>query len=181
MQVLDQIFPKDAATQPSLVIVYFGGNDSLGPHSSGLGPHVPLPEYIENMRKIALHLKSLSNTTRVIFLSCPPVNEAEVQENTRNSKIFSELVRTNELCQSYSEACVELCQEMGVKVVDLWTAIQQRDDWSTACFTDGVHLSAEGSKVVVEQILKVLNEAEWEPCLHWKSMPTEFGEDSPHY
>ncbi|GMP23392.1 hypothetical protein CsSME_00001013 [Camellia sinensis var. sinensis] len=30
------------------------------------------------------------------FLSCPPVNEAKVQENT--SKIFSELVRTNELC-----------------------------------------------------------------------------------
>ncbi|CAL5322690.1 unnamed protein product [Camellia sinensis] len=29
----------------------------------------------------------------------------------------------------------ELCREMGVKVVDLWTAIQRRDDWSTACFT----------------------------------------------
>ncbi|THG08668.1 hypothetical protein TEA_011286 [Camellia sinensis var. sinensis] len=43
---------------------------------------------------------------------------------------------------------------MGVKVVDLWTAIQRRDDWSTACFTDGVHLSAEGRKVVVAEILK---------------------------
>lgn len=40
-----------------MVIVYFGGNDSMLPHSTGLGPHVPLPEYIENMRKIALHLK----------------------------------------------------------------------------------------------------------------------------
>jgi isoamyl acetate esterase len=43
--------------QPSLVIVYFGGNDSMGAHPSGLGPHVPLTEYIENMKKIALHLK----------------------------------------------------------------------------------------------------------------------------
>lgn len=43
--------------QPSLVIVYFGGNDSMGPHPSGLGPHVPLTEYIENMKNIALHLK----------------------------------------------------------------------------------------------------------------------------
>ncbi|CAL5407472.1 unnamed protein product [Camellia sinensis] len=218
VQVLDQVFPKDAATQPSLVIVYFGGNDSMGSHSSGLGPHVPLPEYIENMRKIALHLKSLSDTTRVIFLSCPPVNEAKLKENT--SKYFSELVRTNELCRSYSEACIELCREMGMKVVDLWTAFQRRDDWLTACFTDcfdwykatvrnsnrntgekeeihldkgfkntskriesntnnGVHLAAGGSKVVVEEILKVLKEAEWEPCLHWKSMPTEFSEDSP--
>ncbi|CAL5404632.1 unnamed protein product [Camellia sinensis] len=190
VQVLDQVFPKDAATQPSLVIVYFGGNDSMGSHSSGLGPHVPLPEYIENMRKIALHLKSLSDTTRFIF---------------KNSKYFSELVRTNELCRSYSEACIELCREMGMEVVDLWTAFQRRDDWLTACFTNsnrntgekeeihldkgfkntskrienGVHLAAGGSKVVVEEILKVLKEAEWEPCLHWKSMPTEFSEDSP--
>lgn len=50
------------------------------------------------------------------------------------------------------------------------------------CFLsrDGVHLSAEGSKVVVEEILKVLKEAEWEPCFHWKSMATEYGENSPY-
>ena len=47
--------------QPSLVIVYFGGNDSVSPHPSGLGQDVPLSEYIENMRKIVVHLK-------VIFL-----------------------------------------------------------------------------------------------------------------
>lgn len=178
LQVLDQVFPMDATIQPSLVIVYFGGNDSMGPHSSGLGPHVPLPEYIENMRRIVTHLKSLSDTTRLIILSCPPVNEEKVRENT--SSFFSELVRTNELCRIYSEACKELCLEMGVKVVDLWTAFQQRDDWLTACFTDGVHLSAEGSKIVVEEILKVLKEAEWSPSLHWKSMPTEFAEDSQY-
>ena len=45
---------------------------------------------------------------------------------------------------------------------------------------DGIHLSAEGSKIVVEEILKVIKEADWEPCLHWKSMPIEFAEDSPY-
>lgn len=178
VQVLDQVFPKDAAVQPSLVIVYFGGNDSMGPHSSGLGPHVPLSEYTENMRKIASHLKNLSDTIRIIFLSCPPVNEVKLREN--RSAALSDLVRTNELCREYSEACIEMCQEMGVKVVDLWTAIQQKDDWLTVCFTDGIHLSAEGSKIVVQEILKVLKEAEWTPSLHWKSMPTEFREDSPY-
>lgn len=54
---------QDSATQPSLVIVYFGGNDSMGPHSSGLGPHVPFSEYVENMKKIASHLKVLSSYT----------------------------------------------------------------------------------------------------------------------
>ncbi|KAK6145491.1 hypothetical protein DH2020_022311 [Rehmannia glutinosa] len=178
VQVLDQVFPKDANIHPSLVIVYFGGNDSAGPHPSGLGPHVPLPEYIENMRKIAIHLKTNSDKTRIIFLSCPPINEAKLNEYS--SPHVSKLVRTNELCRIYSEACLDLCREMDVKVVDLWTAIQKREDWSNACFADGVHFSAEGSKIVVEEILKVLEEAEWEPSLHWKSMPIEFPEDSPY-
>lgn len=178
VQVMDKVFPKDSAVQPSLVIVYFGGNDSIAAHSSGLGPHVPLDEYIGNMRKIAEHLKSLSEKTRVIFLSCPPLNE-EMLQNSTSSTILSEIVRTNETCRLYSDACVALCKEMNLKVVDLWHAMQKREDWMTACFTDGLHLSEEGSNIVVEEILKVLKEAEWEPCLHWKAMPTEFAEDSP--
>ncbi|PNX56425.1 GDSL esterase/lipase CPRD49 [Trifolium pratense] len=74
---------QNAAEQPSLVIVYFGGNDSIHPHPSGLGPHVPLEEYIENMRKIIIHLKSLSKKTRIILLSSPPVNEAQIPESFR--------------------------------------------------------------------------------------------------
>ncbi|CAL5322691.1 unnamed protein product [Camellia sinensis] len=77
------------------------------PHLSGLGPHVSLPESIENMRKIALHLKSL-----VVHLSTRPKFEQT------------------------QEACIKLCLEM-MKVVDLWTAIQRQDDWLTACFTFG--------------------------------------------
>ena len=45
---------------------------------------------------------------------------------------------------------------------------------------DGIHLSAEGSKIVVEENLKVIKEVDLKPCLHWKSMPTEFAEDSPY-
>jgi hypothetical protein len=48
---------QDAIEQPSLVIVYFGGNDCFPPHPSGLGTHVPLGEYIENLRKIANYIK----------------------------------------------------------------------------------------------------------------------------
>ncbi|GMI84908.1 hypothetical protein like AT3G11210 [Hibiscus trionum] len=178
LEALDRVFPKDDPNPPSLIITYFGGNDSMGPHPSGLGPHVPLPEFIDNMRKIAIHLKSLSDSTRLIFLTCPPVDEERVNKNI--SQYLSHLVRTNELCQTYSEACIKLCQELDVKVVDLFTAFQRRDNWKIDCFTDGVHLSAEGSKIVVAEILKVLKEAEWKPSLHWKSMPTEFSDDSPY-
>ncbi|XP_022745942.1 GDSL esterase/lipase CPRD49-like [Durio zibethinus] len=171
LKVLHQVFPKDAVVQPSLVIVYFGGNDSVEPHPSGLGPHVPLPEYIDNMKKIALHLKGLSDKTRVMFLSAPPVNEEQIFQT------IGVQGRTNEACRIYSEACLKLCEELDVNGIDLWTALQQRDDWRTACFTDGIHLSSEGSKLVAKEILKALREAEWKPSLCWTSLPTEF-EDS---
>ncbi|KAG4936869.1 hypothetical protein JHK85_051788 [Glycine max] len=45
---------------------------------------------------------------------------------------------------------------------------------------DGIHLSTEGSKIVTKEILKVLKEAEWKPNLYWRSMPSDFGEDSPY-
>ncbi|RDX76812.1 GDSL esterase/lipase CPRD49, partial [Mucuna pruriens] len=186
---LDKIFPKriifllsssiqDATIQPTLVIVYFGGNDSMHPHPSGDGFHVPLQEYIENMRKIAIHLMGLSKKTRIIFLSPPPINEAQMHEML--STLLGQSRRTNESGRIYSEACLEVCREMNVKAIDLWSALQQRHDWLDVCFTDGIHLSPEGSKIVVKEILKVLREADWEPSLHWKSMPIEFAEDSPY-
>lgn len=46
--------------------------------------------------------------------------------------------------------------------------------------SDGIHLSSEGSKILVAEITKVLKEADWKPSLYWKSMPTEFSEDSPY-
>ncbi|RDX70154.1 GDSL esterase/lipase CPRD49, partial [Mucuna pruriens] len=201
LDVLDEVFPKDAPVQPSLVIVYFGGNDSVHPHPSGLGPHVPLQEYVENMRRIANHLKSLSDHIRVIFLSSPPINEEQIRKKLRSHIINHKLLvldkfsneyladecsatqsgRTNESCGEYAEALMELCEEMNIKAINLWSAIQTRDDWLDVSFTDGVHLTAEGSKVVVKEILRVLREADWKTSLHWMSMATEFAEDSPYY
>lgn len=45
---------------------------------------------------------------------------------------------------------------------------------------DGIHLSPVGSKIVADEILRVLEETDWEPNLHWQFLPTEFDEDSPY-
>ncbi|GER54424.1 GDSL esterase/lipase CPRD49 [Striga asiatica] len=123
--------------------------------------------------------KSLSDETRIICLTSPPVNEAKVREIFGNG--LDDQARTNESCRIYSEALVDLCMEMDVEAINLWTAIQERDDWANACFIDGIHLSAEGSKIVVKEILKVLKKIDWEPSLYWLKMTAEFSEDSPYY
>ena len=47
------------------MIVYFGGNDSMPPHPSGKGAHVPLSEFVDNMRKIGEHLLVLMPLLKV--------------------------------------------------------------------------------------------------------------------
>ncbi|KAJ4756294.1 GDSL esterase/lipase CPRD49 [Rhynchospora pubera] len=171
LQVLATVFPKDAPVQPSLVIVYFGGNDSSIPLPDEPSPHVPLSEYKENMREIGLYIRSLSETTRVIFLSCPPVNEKMLITNTR----------TNEACRIYSNACVEMCNELSrtdpsFEVIDLFNAIQKCDNWANTCFRDGLHFTSVGSDIVVAEILKTISEAKWEPSMYFDDLPTEFEE-----
>lgn len=115
-----------------------------------------------------INSQSLSEQTRIIFLTAPPINEEQIRESlgyctalyctsrlgflcavyiilglvsemgvssSENRAIVGDLGRRNELCRIYSEACLEVCREVGVEAVDLWTAIQQRDDWSNVCFT----------------------------------------------
>uniref|UniRef100_A0A1J3GUJ2 GDSL esterase/lipase n=1 Tax=Noccaea caerulescens TaxID=107243 RepID=A0A1J3GUJ2_NOCCA len=170
LKVLDQVFPKDAVLQPLLVIVYFGGNDSIHPYPSGQGQHVPLSEFTENMRKIGEHLLSLSDKTHVLFLTPPPVNEKQIQA-VCGVTISG---RSNERCRPYAEALLNLCREINVKGIDLMTVIQQEDDYLNTCFTDGVHLTAKASEIVLKEIVKVLSEPDWKPSLHWKSLPVEF-------
>jgi hypothetical protein len=107
--------------------------------------------------------QSLSEKTRVIFLTAPPVSDEQIRAHLGcvifilsfsvicfwftvhwtmlmrihcflNSDLL-DMVRTNESCRIYSEACLEVCREMNLKAIDLWTATQQIDNWETVCLT----------------------------------------------
>lgn len=41
-----------------------------------------------------------------------------------------------------------------------------------------MHLSAQGSAVMLEELLKVLKHMSWQPSLHYDNMPEDFTE--PH-
>ncbi|KAL4572381.1 hypothetical protein LXL04_019155 [Taraxacum kok-saghyz] len=168
LRVVEQVFPKDDPVKPSLVIVYFGGNDSVLPDPNGESSHVPLPEYVENMKKIATHLQSLSEDIRLIFLTAPPVNEEQMKED------LGIVNRKNALCKIYSHACLTLCDEMNIKAIDLFTLIQKRDDWLTTSFTDGIHFTPVASAVVANEIRQEIFQADWIPSLHYEHLPNEF-------
>lgn len=46
--------------------------------------------------------------------------------------------------------------------------------------SDGMHLSPIGNQTLLEELLKVLKNANWVPNLYWENMPSDFGEPSPY-
>ncbi|XP_024383652.1 GDSL esterase/lipase CPRD49 isoform X3 [Physcomitrium patens] len=83
------------------------------------------------------------------------------------------LDRTNERACQYAAACRRAAHRMGAGIIDLWTSIQRQPDWQTSCLTDGMHLSAQGSGVMLEELLKVLKDSPWQPSLHYDAMPED--------
>lgn len=176
LEVLDNFFPKDAENQPELVVVFFGANDGAFPMPSGRGQHVPLPEFEDNLCRISAHLQGLSDKTRVILTTAPPIYEPARLEAGRakhGEKGAKYLDRTNERACQYAAACRRAAHRMGAGIIDLWTSIQRQPDWQTSCLTDGMHLSAQGSGVMLEELLKVLKDSPWQPSLHYDAMPED--------
>ncbi|KAM3288009.1 GDSL esterase/lipase CPRD49 [Capsicum chacoense] len=166
LEIYEKVFPKDAEIHPSLVIIYFGGNDSADPNFP-YSSYVPLDEYVENMRKIVLHIKDLSEKTRLIMLTAPAVNEEQIVKTYGVN-----LGRTNERSKIYAEAGIKLGEELDVPTIDFFEALYGQPD----VFWDGMHLTAKGSDILFKKIAKIIKEAEWEPSLDWDKMPTEFAD-----
>ncbi|XP_055808576.1 GDSL esterase/lipase WDL1-like [Solanum dulcamara] len=170
LKVLSTVFPQNDKIQPSLVILYFGGNDSTDLDVPG-SPGVPIDEYVENMRQIILYIKGLTLNTRIIMLSAPAVNEQQIIDY-----YGSNLGRTNERGHKYSEAGIRLAQQLKVEVIDFWSALQEPCDWRNTVFWDGMHLTKEGSEILFNKITEVIKETDWEPSLDWDKMPDEFSD-----
>ncbi|MCO5610845.1 hypothetical protein L7F22_065087 [Adiantum nelumboides] len=181
LAAIEDIFPKDAPSQPALVVVFFGANDASFPMPSGKGQHVPMEEFKQNLRSIALCLVGLSKLTRVILVTAPPIHEEGRKELVRcryGEKAARFLDRTNERAKRYAQACIEVSKEVNVGVVDLWSAIQREKIWETKCLSDGMHLTAEGNGVLFIELIKVIEEAEWSPSLSSNTMDEDYNEPS---
>ncbi|XP_057833328.2 GDSL esterase/lipase WDL1 isoform X3 [Cryptomeria japonica] len=52
------------------------------------------------------------------------------------------------------------------------------EDVRRAYASDGMHLSPIGNQTLLEELLKVLRNANWVPSLYWENMPSDFNEPS---
>ena len=108
-------------------MVFFGANDACLP-STSTGQHVPLIQYKANLRAIVGHSLVKEQQPRLILVTPPPVDEYRLEESDL-SKGISEVRRTAEHTKKYADACRDVGSELGVAVLDIWSAFIIGTGW----------------------------------------------------
>uniref|UniRef100_A0A8B9GA45 Isoamyl acetate-hydrolyzing esterase 1 homolog n=1 Tax=Amazona collaria TaxID=241587 RepID=A0A8B9GA45_9PSIT len=148
--ILPRLMAKSAGAESTVaVIVFFGANDSA---LKDLNPkqHVPLEEYAANLKSMIQYLKSVDITEDRIILVTPP----PLQESAWEKECFAKgdkLNRHNATTGEYAQACVQVARDCGTDVVDLWTLMQNNEDFSSY-LCDGLHLSPKGNSFLAAQL-----------------------------
>ncbi|KAJ5342258.1 Esterase SGNH hydrolase-type subgroup [Penicillium brevicompactum] len=171
IQVFDKFFPPPQIANVRLMTVFFGANDACVP---GHDQHVPVDQYKENLKTIIQHPATVAQNPRIILISPPPVNEYQL-EAFDAAKDTPHPSRMASFTKLYAAAAQEVAASLNVPVVDLWSAFMQTTSWQegqpligsrdapnnetfAGLFTDGLHLSPAGSRIVYDEIMKVIRD-----------------------
>jgi hypothetical protein len=117
MYLLNDVFPAGTPA-PLFTTIFLGANDAVKLEFNAR-QHVPLSEYVANLRLIVRHIQALGSPTHpahILLLAPPPIDEACYQDVFRRqfSLTMAEVQdRTYEQSRGYAKACVELAVEMG--------------------------------------------------------------------
>ncbi|KAJ5855506.1 Esterase SGNH hydrolase-type subgroup, partial [Penicillium soppii] len=173
IKVFDKVFPPPQIANVRLMTIFFGANDACVP---GHDQHVPVEKYKENLKTIIQHPATVAQNPHIIIITPPPVNEYQL-EGFDASKGSAHPSRTAILAKQYAAAAKEVGAALNVPVADLWSAFTKSAGWQAGqpligsrdapnnetfagLFTDGLHLSPAGNRIVYDEIMKVI-ETNW--------------------
>ncbi|GAA5848286.1 hypothetical protein JCM8547_004469 [Rhodosporidiobolus lusitaniae] len=169
---------KDDPSKTAILTLWLGANDSALP---GEPQHVPLSDYVANLRTLLSLLRSPTSpyhspSTSLILITPPPFHPSS-WTHTRVQRGLPEFCdRSLENTRKYVEAVKELGEREGVPVVDafepIWKAAGEREEGLEEFFTDGLHLNAKSYAFVVEGVKSVI--AQYYPDKHWDKLPYLF-------
>lgn len=180
LRILPHAIPSPEVAKLRFMTFFFGGNDARLPDSPG-GPqqHIPLAEYKDNLRALLTHPNVVAHQgVRLILITPPPVDERMCLESAKAADpTFPDVVtRKASTTGQYASAVRQLGHELGIPVVDIWSALIDRaggnaaDDQSLPIgsfecprnealqkfFTDGLHLAPSGYEVLYEELMAVI-------------------------
>lgn len=136
-----------------LLTIWFGANDAcLKPSPQ----HVPLDRFVVNLKHIVQMVQSPSSAyysprTKIILITPPPVSTLQRGADLASRNPPLKLDRDFNVTKSYAAAVMQVGQEEGVPVLDiwnlLWKACGEHEEGLSKYLADGLHLNKEGYAV----------------------------------
>lgn len=110
--------------------IFFGANDAASDeYVEGIPvQRVPLAQYKENLINIATDPCVQAHKPSLVIITPPPVDEYPMAISDK-SRGFKEVKRTAERTKSYADAAKEVGKELGIPVLDAWTAFMKKAGW----------------------------------------------------
>jgi len=167
--MLNEVFPKDDRHPPVLVTVLFGSNDACDLRShAGKVQHVDVARYENNLQQIVEHLRSLTPSPNILFITPPPVHDANWSDDCKKRaandpelrKLLSDSApnRTNAGVMKYVKAMQNVAKQHDVACVDLHPYLAPSGFVDETQLIDGLHLSEAGQRqsasLIIEAIAK---------------------------
>ncbi|XP_037669402.1 isoamyl acetate-hydrolyzing esterase 1 homolog isoform X2 [Choloepus didactylus] len=126
------------------VTIFFGANDSALKDENPK-QHIPLDEYVANLKSMVQYLKSVDiPEDRVILITPPPLCETAWERECIIQGC--KLNRLNLVVGEYASACLQVARDCGTEVLDLWTLMQKDSQDFSSYLSDGLHLSPKGNE-----------------------------------
>lgn len=132
------------------VTIFFGANDSALKDENPK-QHVPLEEFVANLRSMVRYLRSVDVPEgRLILITPPPLCEAAwAQECLQQG---CKLNRLNSVVGEDARACLQVAQDCGADALDLWSLMQKDGQDFSSYLSDGLHLSPKGNEFVFSHL-----------------------------
>ncbi|KAL4924455.1 SGNH/GDSL hydrolase family protein [Aspergillus undulatus] len=171
VKVFSKFFPKPETASVRFLTIWFGANDASLLESNN-GQHVPLDVYKKNLAWLIQHPATVAQKPHILIITPAPINEYQL-EGFDNDKGNVHPTRTNRATRVYAEAAREVAESLNVPSVDLWAAFMDAVGWKegqpligsreapsnamfASLFTDGLHLTADGYRIVYDEVLKAI-------------------------
>ncbi|XP_064427904.1 isoamyl acetate-hydrolyzing esterase 1 homolog isoform X4 [Mirounga angustirostris] len=122
--ILPRLIRKgNSLDSPVAVTIFFGANDSALKDENPK-QHIPLAEYVANLESMVGYLQEAGvPRSRVVLITPPPLCEAAWEQECLLQGC--KLNRLNSVVGEYAGACLQVAQDCGVDVLDLWTLMQK--------------------------------------------------------
>ncbi|WP_455675371.1 SGNH/GDSL hydrolase family protein [Pradoshia sp.] len=153
--------------KPSIVLIGIGGNDcnfrwaevAEAPQADHMAT-VQLDAYIDNVKAIISSLKEEGITP--ILLALPPLDPVRYYEYT--ARLYSAKI-SEWICKvggiehwhgMYNRALKKTAEEIGVRLIDIRTAMKKGGDFSDLISDDGIHPTEAGYRVIAHEVYESL-------------------------